>query len=214
MNLFIVTSALYANDSIFNIVERLEQTKKTITSIRERSPNSHILFLDMSVKPLEDKVVSYIKNIVDYIELSDQTKIYNMTSTNVKRKSCGEVNGLYNVFDKKYDLLCKYDKIFKLSGRYYLNKNFNEDNFSGDKISFLHTSDKPDEYMTRLYCIPNKKLSTFKSVLFDCIKDIILNENEFYYVEKSMYKNYNDVNIMNVVGVSGNLSQSGGMIVE
>lgn len=214
MNLFVVTSALYSNDSIYNIVERLEQTKRTISSIRQRSPNSHILFLDMSVKPLEDKVVEYIKQIVDYIEMTDQTKIYNMVSSNVKRKSCGEVNGLYYLFDEKYELLCKYDKIFKLSGRYYLNDNFNDDNFSENKISFLYKPEKPLEYMTRLYCIPNNKLSEFKNGLFNCIKDILSNKNDFYYVEQSMYKNVNDVNIMNVVGVSGNLTQSGVIIDE
>ena len=46
MNYFLVTSGIHGPYGVFTVPERIEQTIKTATSIRERVPDSTILLLE------------------------------------------------------------------------------------------------------------------------------------------------------------------------
>lgn len=135
--LFIVTSAIipFKQGSINTKEERYLQTLKTIESIREKVPNSHILMVETSEYKLsEDHRKVFLELTDDFVELyQDETlkKIYSNVHENPKTfdfaKSLLESVGIIGAFTYvgQKDLLKDFTRIFKISGRYYLNDDFN-----------------------------------------------------------------------------------------
>jgi hypothetical protein len=99
-----------------------------------------------------------------------------------------------------------YQNIFKLSGRYYLNNNFNYEIFNNDFNIFTNWDNSKCSYCTIFYKINNKYINYYKNILIDSIND--LNNNNS--VEICMYKYFNkNINIVDKVNISGYLSTEG-----
>lgn len=134
--LFIVTSAIipFKEGSINSKEERYLQTLKTIESIREKVPNSYVLMVETSEYKLsEDQRKVFLDKCDDFLELYfDDTlkQIYSNLYENPKKfdfgKSLLESRGMMAAFSyiTQNDKFKDVTRIFKISGRYYLNDNF------------------------------------------------------------------------------------------
>ena len=124
---FIITSVIntiskeltYGPRSYYNSTERFKDTLKTIQSIKQYVPTAEIYLIEGS--KLNHNMEFVFQSLVDvYINTSNNSEI--TQGINSKMKGYGEALQLKYMFNN-YNLE-KYDFIFKISGRYYLNKNF------------------------------------------------------------------------------------------
>jgi hypothetical protein len=129
-DLFIVTSAIRTpwgrGDQ-----ERFEETLRTISSIQEKV-NADIWLCESSAQPIEDTHRAKLEEFADFIpfhEEGKEIKDQNLGMTYVKSRT--EATMLAEVF--RYAM--PYKRVFKLSGRYYLNEHFNrEDHDQPEKL--------------------------------------------------------------------------------
>lgn len=140
--LFVVTSAIipFTSGSANTKEERFQQTLETISSIRKKVPNSIILLTENSYHKLPEEYKDILsKNVDILIENYDDIilrRIYgNLEKSPDKMdfgKSLLETRGLILAFEKiiNEELFQKVHRIFKISGRYYLNENFDIDDYS------------------------------------------------------------------------------------
>jgi hypothetical protein len=171
-DIFIITSVIctstaawsYTNErSCFNHQERFEQTLNSIASIKKYSPSSKILLVECS--PLTTNMTNeLIKNVDYFIQTYDNEDI---------RQACHESNkkGFGEV--KKLEFVCKYitdnkiafRRLFKLSGRYFLNESFDNTKFADDKYTFRTY---PSCICTVLYSVPYSLFSNFTEQIIYC----------------------------------------------
>ena len=132
---FIITSAIdvdnnfpltYSNTrSAFGSDERLRQTTYTIASLDSRTDDQTSLFLlDLSDNYQSYKgVLSYQQNLF-YVSVKEEfPEIYNLARTHPNKSYCETI--ILLAFIKKYKkILEHHDYIFKMSGRYFIDKNF------------------------------------------------------------------------------------------
>ncbi len=215
MNLcFIITSCIYPSTnaltyskirSVFTPEERMEQTIHTINSIKEYCPKAYIIFTDNG---LEEPVK--VKTYVDcYIYIGKRPIAKIMSST--KNKSLGEWILLEYALRK---CSSKYDLIFKISGRYYLNENFHISQYNteyfnfkyiwhGEEITGVHSVKKGD-CSTRLYAVPGKRLKEYKRTLFFSIIRILFKGLPIEYAITRKIKS--PINYIKTLGISGNIA--------
>jgi hypothetical protein len=118
-NIFIVTSCIQPNIGVVNFEDRYTQTIETFDSVRRRTEDSLIVFIDSSVHPLEQWKLDVIKSKVDIF--LDMTA--NQTAQEINRhnlKSVGENFLLLTAImhlKEKYDFKNMEGRMFKLGGR-------------------------------------------------------------------------------------------------
>jgi hypothetical protein len=115
--------------------ERFLQTLETIESIKLKVPNSKICLFELSHEPIEDEYKNKIKDKVDlFLEFGQDPEIitlysnfYNHPELFKYGKSLLEIQGMMKTLDYIWQnhLFTETTRIFKISGRYTLNKNFN-----------------------------------------------------------------------------------------
>lgn len=211
-NLCLVTSVInipnlpysYTNTrSVFNPEERFEQSKKTILTLKEKIPNLEIIFvecsdLDNSYKRWIENEVNYFLNIYDDIKLRE--RVFS------KSRSLGEgtivTQGLKFIIENNIE----FTNLFKISGRYYLNNNFDFNKFNNDKINYQNNN-------TRFYKITQKEINSFLQYWISC-------EENFYRYEANeelfnkFLKKYDNKIIIDIFGVEGNIAIDNYKIVE
>lgn len=129
-DLFIVTSAIRTpwgrGDE-----ERFEETLRTISSIREKV-KADIWLCESSAQPIDDKHRAKLEELVyliPFFEEAKEIKDQNLGMTYVKSRT--EATMMAEVL--RYPM--HYKRVFKLSGRYYLNEHFNrEDHDQENKL--------------------------------------------------------------------------------
>jgi hypothetical protein len=111
--------------------ERYEQTKNTIKSIRKKMSNTKIILVECS--ELTNDELNYFTSSVDYfINLYD----YKDKDANILEnvysiyKGVGERIMILYAFKYLFENNIKYDNFYKLTGRYKLNDNFNQNIFN------------------------------------------------------------------------------------
>jgi hypothetical protein len=206
MNLVVVTSVIHADSgkSVFNSDERLSQLlNKTISSIRLKIPNSHIVLLEGS--KINDNEYDIIESFVDEIYF------YDIKGLN---KTEGELSLILNYYQSdnfklKYDQI---DNLIKISGRYYFLDNFNFDLYDGSVIK-SRKADWTNQYVceTRYYKVAKKDIMTYIMNL----KKIIV-KGIYYDIEHSFFA-YNIVpckHKINKLGLGGLLAPTGEYIED
>ena len=131
MNLFLVTSALDTQYSLFSFEERIQQTIATVESIRKYAPGSTIVLVEGG-RPLTDnlknRLTEYFNHIFDYtdtdaIKMSQSASQYAVDNVGHSIKTPCEAFMLMNT--TKQIPVEKFNRIFKISGRYVLTEKFN-----------------------------------------------------------------------------------------
>ena len=174
MDCFIITSVINTNNSIgwsytpnrstYTPNERFRDTLKSIKTIREKVPNSKIVLLEG--KPLDIEMEQEIIKLTDiYINFKDD--VWVLEAIDSQKKGLGEVRKLIRGIDQLQlrGELNDVNRIFKLSGRYWLNEQFNLDKYSTEEMTF-----KNYDHMvtTVIYSIPLCKLDNYIILLNMC----------------------------------------------
>lgn len=130
--------------SVFTRSQRFEQTKQTIQTVRDKIPNCFIMLVDCSVlSNLERTYFAQHVNVLlngreDQAKTQEtESQIYHMN------KSCGERHMFMLAFRFLFGQLHLFPKLqyfFKISGRYWLDDNFNFANFD-NQLDVIRTVD-------------------------------------------------------------------------
>ena len=127
--------------STFTPEQRIDQTLKTISSIRENVPRAHVLLIEAGLS--RNISVELEKSADRYEYIGDRFLVRKAIDSRLK--GIGEAVSL--LFATKY-IPADSDFCFKISGRYYLNENFNlADWKEGEFIALKYGED----ISTRLY---------------------------------------------------------------
>ena len=136
--LFLVGSALkhFHEDkfSAYDEEQRFNQTLKTIECIRNKVPESYVVLFECSSKPIEEKQKGILKGKTDlFLEFYEEPVLKQIYENLEKRpelitygKSLLETRGLLNTLYviRKNNLFADSQRIFKITGRYLLNDDF------------------------------------------------------------------------------------------
>lgn len=136
--LFLVGSALkhFQEDkfSAYDEEQRFNQTLDTIECIRKKVSESYVVLFECSSRPIDEKQKDILKKKVDlFLEFCDEPVIKQIYENLEKKpelitygKSLLETRGLLNALYtiQKHNLFSDSQRVFKLTGRYLLNDNF------------------------------------------------------------------------------------------
>lgn len=184
LNVVLIPSKIYfsnnpfsytTNRSIYSPAERLSQLFDTISSIRQHIPQSYIVLIDNSNfcqnehDLLDQKVDHFINTINDNV-LTFFTDL-------CEHKSLGEISLLLKAKDHIKNL--KIKNLFKISGRYVLNDNFNFSNFISNHNIFKKNYNIIDReyYYTCLYKIKPDYIDDYFNVLTKYIDSFLQNNS-------------------------------------
>lgn len=151
----------FTKRSLFSEEERYQQTLKSIESIRKYSPKSNILLVEGS--KLDDQKLNTFKTLCDYVYyLGDDTETEkNCILSNCKGLGDSWMIGKGLEFIKQYNITAQ--NIYKLSGRYSINENYNTDSISNKLPTFKHVID--DVYCTFFFSVPYKLLDEYERII-------------------------------------------------
>jgi hypothetical protein len=124
---FIITSAIHTSYGKCSTEERIEQTRETLKSIETYAPGSSMVIIDCGEKSVNKNLFDC--EVIDYTthqEIQFHLQEYLRTNRDIEPdiiiKSMLEIM-MFGDYLK--NLTGSYDRIFKISGRYRLNTNFN-----------------------------------------------------------------------------------------
>ena len=229
-SLFLVTSAICTKFGVFDQSARLSQTIQTVDSIKRLSPNSKIIVLELSAVPVGDEVNRVLCSAVDhvfYFYNSDAVKatssidnwdiVKNYNEVACFSKALSIIPSLGYTFEENA-------RIFKVSGRYVLNNNFNPAAHYGTRdIVFGRskpsqfdpslTGGIPRQYMSRCWSFPAERLTDIAAT-FDSMRramEVIYLQKHYVDIEHLLYLYMPRYGIteLDVVGVEGQLGPNG-----
>ena len=154
--LFLVGSSLEhfdeKNFSRYTTDQRFFQTLDTIQSIRSKVPNSYICLFESSYKPISDEHKKVLKEKVDlFLELYDDDGLRVIYENLNKHpsvftfgKSLLETRGLLCAlyYLKEHQVFNDVQRVFKLTGRYSLNDNFNIEDYESRLLENYYVAKK------------------------------------------------------------------------
>jgi len=208
---FIINSAIsipnkplcYASiSSIFTPYQRLQQTNKTIDSIKKRFSSAKIILIENS----KDKdLLKQIANKVDeYYNVNDH--LLARLATNSKWKGLSEVIAM--LLARKF-LTNKGIFFFKICGRYYLNNQFTISDWDLEKFNFL---EKDGVFSTRLYGFPQKLFNQWQLALIKTIPSLMFNKSLELVLKNALHGKR--INYLKKLGLAGNIAPTGEFINE
>lgn len=172
-DIFIITSVINTGNrpwsytgvrSCYTKEERFVQTLETINSIRKLNDNSLILLVECS--DIDESMTNTLKSKVDFFIQTYDNPDMRYACLDTNKKGFGEIMKLEQAckFIKDNDI--KFNRLFKISGRYFLNESFNKNNYeTNNKFTFKMYG--PDSGSTVLYSVP---FSQFESYIENIIK--------------------------------------------
>lgn len=211
-NLVLITSVICTSDSnlctgirsLYSHDERFLQTKKTIETVKQKIPGTKIFIVECS-KLNEEQNNYLIENSDYFLNLYDNKYVRDDVSS--FSKSLGEGSMTIVAINEIINKNIEFDKLIKISGRYWLSDKFNYENFDNCDIVT-----KFQEYdisaFTALYQLPKTSLINFKNFLENKYHERIRGigyEQLFYIFIKSEKENIKDIN---PIGLEGYISTS------
>ena len=181
--------------SVFSPRERLEQTKKTIASIREKIPEAKIILCEQGISA---ESAAELATLVDYYEYIGNNFLVRK-ATDSSFKGLGEAIGLLHA-----STLIPKDaaRIFKISGRYYLNENFDENLWHGDFVIKKYS----DTMSTRLYYFNKNMLGAWKRALYLSVPFLLLNRSIektlLWFIPKRLIQTIDTLGVSGAIGVN------------
>jgi hypothetical protein len=192
MDLVIVSSAIntcqaplsyHPIRSVFDKNKRYEQTLQTLESIK-KIPNKKIYFVECTDIP---EFEEDIRRSVDYYK-------------NVYKGNEAVIDGPYKNVGEAISLLVvdtdEYENVYKISGRYYLNDEFNYSLWDNDD-TMMWVDDANGWRLTTFYKINKKQNIQWLGILMSMVRD-----NESRAIEQMMME-ITDFKRINRVGVEG-----------
>lgn len=232
--LFVVSSAIHANWGVYNKEERLAQTIGTCRSIRERVPNCDIVVLDGGTKNLDQDEQNQIKDHIDtfysFADADNVKQIQSVQNWDIV-KNMIEIMIFGSFYDGAKDKLrSKYKRIFKMSGRYVLNEDFDLEKHMSAKEKILVrgpytsqfnaqiTGGVTLQYMSRLWSFDASLIDYIAEVYKEMFKHMQrrLQEGGYIDIEHMMYHHLRSdlVETISKIGIQGNIAPNGVGIKE
>jgi len=126
----VVTSAANGKFSVYPPEERVEQTLETVDSVRKRIPNAFICMTDCGIPSIEGELRTKLVNSVDqFVDLS-KDPVVNWITANITHQDTVKnltelvVVGKFFKVAKEQKWFNDCDRVFKVSGRYWLTDKF------------------------------------------------------------------------------------------
>lgn len=225
-NLFCIVSAIGNNYGKFSYQERFNQLLESINSIKTFCPMDDIAVIDASYRPLLTQDLQTLESQVNFLhQLTDNYLVKWLGSPDelsarahaLERKTLGEIILVQALIDLLKIIPNKYNRVFKLTGRFKLNENFNKVDYSQskNKIVILKRELWSDEaYPLRLWSFDYNQLEDIK-VLYDTIlTHTLVNGRIIEIVEKNTHKWINNLNIPRIelegkIGIEGFMGADG-----
>lgn len=215
--LFIISSAIYINDaplsysdkrSVFDGKKREEQTFNTIKSIRKYCKNSEIILIDSGIK--NDMPSKILKSVERYRYVGDNYLVRKACDSS--KKGLGEAMSL--IFGlKEFEEISSYNYIFKISGRYFLNNNFDIKKFNHRDYEFTFKKYyNPEQVSTRLYGFSPSSYNIWLKAIKKSLPGLFFNRS----IEQLLFENLKGrkCNYIETLGVGGYVAPTGDMIDE
>ena len=170
IDLFIITSVINTENipwsystvrSAFSVEERFQQTLHTIQSIRDNAESSIILLVECS--DLSKEMETILKSKVDYYLQCYTMEHIRAACIQNGLKGYGEVMKTREAVTYIKQHCIPFQRLFKISGRYYLNSSFSKMNYAMNDYSFKMYDDHSGS--TVLYSVSNSLLDHFENTL-------------------------------------------------
>ena len=234
-HLFLVSSAVATEHSMFTLDERLEQTLVTVNSIRNKVPGAKIAIFESSAIKIEDSIKRKLREVSDFIAYTGEDPIihtiYNQCENWDMIKSFSEIisfiRGMQLV--KSLTDMSIVDRIHKISGRYVLNEYFDlsvyekfpdkivvakkiETQFVGDREKFVQI---PFYHPCMLWSWPTSHYNLVHEFYSKSAQELNVRQSQNRYadIEHLMYmllpkneiKEVDAIGIQGLLGITGNL---------
>lgn len=221
-SLFIITSGIYTSYGKYSTEERIEQTKETLKSIETYAPNSSMVIIDCGEKSVNKnlfdcEVIDYTINEEIQYNLQEYLRSEKDLNPDVIVKSMLEIM-MFGDYLK--NITSSFDRIFKISGRYRLNSNFNHQKHleAKNKVFILKPQQSPHFYnfdvSSSIFSYMTRCWSFDSSLLFKIIETYDKMRGDIIHISKAekqgdiehlLYKhlNKNIVTHTNVMGIEG-----------
>ena len=215
MNIVVITSCLAPTIGVFTPEERTEHTKVSILSAREQLPGCKIILTDVSLFPIRE-LRKQIYDLVDiFLDGNGDESIVNYSKNG--HKSRGELLLFKSTLDFISDNIDLKDceRIFKLSGRHNITKEFTLDEYgpsTKDKYVFKKAVKSwidPEWrlYETRLWSLTPANIDNYNQqfpFFFNSCDGRFDIEHAYY-----KYLNKNDVVEFDNIWVEGRIAPNG-----
>ena len=213
-DIFLITSVIntgnnpwtYTNvRSVFSPDDRYSQTLNAIATIRGKCPAAKIILCDCSY--ISDAMNIALKEATDlYIQAYTNKEIHD-SCIQSNKKGYGELLQTKHVVNHLVNNNIRFRRLFKISGRYFLNSSFNIDKFSTEEYSFREPFPNSSCNSTVLYSVPYNLITHFASAIERI--NIEINSDAFIMYEMSLPSQCNPKKIVNTCGVSGYVAIDG-----
>lgn len=188
--------------SVYTPEERVEQTKKTIISIREKVPGAKIILCESG---LRKELPGNIQDLAD--------EYFFIGGKSIVRLACdGRFKGLGEIISilQLGKLMSPERDYFKISGRYYLNDNFSIAEWREGDFNLKFRSS--NSFSTVFYKFKGKSFNIFRRALILSIPFCLLNRS----IEHIIYRFIPAAKVRKIerVGVSGLVAVDGKLFSE
>ena len=229
-SIFCIVSAIGNQYGAFSYQERFEQLIESIESINNYAPDSDIVIYDASEDPLPEEDIKKLRYMVNDIILLHDNKYIQFLKYKSKdpspnkyeKKTFGEIEATIMFLDFLKSFPKKYDRVFKLTGRYKLNENFNinEHLISKNKCVFVKKECwfGKEVFPIRLWSFDYNMLNQIKNLFEEIQKYTLYTVIETqnlqiieYTLAQHIEKNNVSYHIVNTIGVFGYGGLSGSL---
>ena len=188
--------------SVFSPEQRLEQTLKTIDSVRRKIPACQVVLVEMGQ---ETYLMDTLREAADKIIVVGNRRLVRCACDS-RHKGLGEAAGLLAAGHRLRHL---GDYYFKLSGRYFLDDDFRLEKWSGHSFT-VRMYDRA--ISTRLYGFPTELFDTWRRALWLSLPWLSLGRG----LEHEMYRHLpkSETLDIGVLGVSGLVAPDGTALKE
>lgn len=213
-NLVLITSVIntpnnplsYSNiRSIFTREERFFDTKKTIESVKKFIPNCSIILVECSEFNIDE--INYFNTNVDIIiNLWNFKELHHDIFGISKSLSEGTMTIKALEFIQENNII--FDNFFKISGRYYLNNNFNYEFYLNNYSIFKKINNCSFNILTVLYKLSNNSTKLLLNYLYNS-KEKMTKCVGYEIIFGEFIKEITDLKFIETIGVEGRVSVCG-----
>ena len=235
---FLITSAINTKFGVFDAETRLNQTVSTIQSIKQRVPDADLFLLEMSAIALtqdqSNTLEPLVKSIVNFNSDPSVVGLYNSTDNWDIVKNVTEVMCFGKALKNLHRSLNQFSntqRIFKISGRYGLNNNFDIGYYDQYNIQnhIVISNQKNSQFDYNLTLISHQFMSRLWSWPVSLMEEIItVYDNSLAYmgerisaggyadIEHCLYKFLDKEKVIQKVplGIFGNIGPNGMPVQE
>ena len=219
---FIITSAIYTSYGKFSTEERIEQTRETLKSIETYAPGSSMVIIDCGEKSVNKNLFDC--EVIDYTTNEEiQYHLQEYLRTNIDLEPDIIIKSMLEIMmfsDYLKNITSSYDRIFKISGRYKLNSNFNHQKhleaknkvvilppYTSQNLYNFDVKSSMFQYMTRCWSFDGSLLLNIIETYDKMKKDIIYasTTKKQADIEHLLYQHLNKKLVHNIhrMGIEG-----------